>query len=126
MKEFQNTLNKITRRIKGQPEEQFLVILLFAGHGILKQGVQNIVLNEFNPKDGFYKMHAIEGVVRAWANMLQNAYFITIFACCRQTYDQNTMQGFFDADQVGKEEKKVAEDDLKDEVDLDDCTAHET
>ena len=83
------------------------------------------MLNEFNPKDGFYKMHAIEGVVRAMANMLQNAYFITIFACCRQTYDWNTMQGFFDADRVGKEEKKVAEVVEKDEVDIDDCTAHE-
>ena len=36
------------------------------------------------------------------------------------------MQGFFDAEKVGKEEKKVAEDNEKDEVDLDDCTAHET
>ena len=105
MKEFEGTLKKITRRIKGQPEEQFLVILLFAGHGILKQGVQNIVLNEFDPKEGFYKMNPIEGVVRAMANMLQNAYFITIFACCREIYDWNKMHGFFDADQVGKEEK---------------------
>ena len=125
MKEFQNTLNKITKRIKSQPEEQFLVILLFAGHGILKQGVQNIVLNEFNPKDGFYKMHAIEGVIRAWANMLQNAYFITIFACCRQTYDWNTMKGYFDAEQVYKEEKKVFVDNEKDELDIDDSTIQE-
>ena len=84
-------------------------------------------MNEYNPKDGFYKMHAIEGVVRAWANMLQNAYFITIFACCRQTYDWETMKGFYDADQVAKLEKKVSENNEIDEtVDIDDCTAHET
>ena len=52
-------------------------------------------------------MHAIEGVVRGWANSLRNGYFITIFACCRQTYDREKMKGFYEAAEVGMEDKQL-------------------
>ena len=39
MKELNKTLTDIALRIKRNKKENFLVILLFAGHGILKQGV---------------------------------------------------------------------------------------
>ena len=39
MKELNKTLTDIALRIKRNPKENFLVVLLFAGHGILKQGV---------------------------------------------------------------------------------------
>ena len=69
-------------------------------------------------------MHAIEGVVRGWANSLRNGYFITIFACCRQTYDREKMKGFYEAAEVGKEDKqlnKEANEEIKaEESDLQD------
>lgn len=39
MKELTKTLTDIALRIKRNKNENYLVILLFAGHGILKQGV---------------------------------------------------------------------------------------
>ena len=73
---------QIHKRMQKQPDKRFCVIKLYAGHGILKGGVQTIVINEFEKK-GFYKLYDAEGAVRLIARMNPNAYMITIFACCR-------------------------------------------
>ena len=57
-------------------------------------------MNEYSKKDGFYKMYGVEGSVRQMANKLTNAYFMCIFACCRQTYDWDKMKGFYNADEL--------------------------
>ena len=76
------------------PDRQFCLIWLFAGHGILKLGMQTIVVNEFDKTSTFYKLYNAEEIIRVMANGNQNAYMITIFACCRQLHDAAKMQGF--------------------------------
>ena len=78
---------------KKKPVEKTLLLFLFAGHGILKDGIQWLLLNEFEEKTGFYKLLNAEGKLRFWAEIYPNAYIIGIFACCRQLYDHKTMSG---------------------------------
>ena len=47
-----------------KPKVNFLVFLLFAGHGILKDGMQTLVLNEFDDKS-FYNLFKAEHEVRS-------------------------------------------------------------
>ena len=45
---------------------------------------------------------------------------ITIFACCRQLYDEKKMQGYFSKTQIAEEQKKLnlSEDSEEQELDL--------
>ena len=45
----------------------YMVIFLFAGHGILKEGQQEVVINEYNRQKGFYKLFKAESKLRSWA-----------------------------------------------------------
>ena len=77
----------------------YIVILLFAGHGILKDGMQTLVLNEYDQKSGFYKLFKAEDTVRKLSYALNlNSYFICCFACCRELFDPDTMKGCIDGD----------------------------
>ena len=105
-----NQVNSVFRAIKrklvegnnANPKEKYLVILLFAGHGILKDGQQTLVLNEFDSGSGFYKLFKAEDTIRklSYATSL-NSYFICIFACCRELFNPNTMKGCYDACKLG-------------------------
>ena len=70
----------------------YLVILLFACHGFLKDGTQNILLNNYDPKTKFYQMYKAEEKIRSWAQSFPNAYIIGIFACCRQLWNPDAFK----------------------------------
>ena len=91
---------KILRQLTTEPDRKFCTIWLFAGHGILKLGMQTIMVNEFDPKKGFYKLYNAEETIRVMANNNSNSYMITIFACCRQLYNGDKMQGYYSEDQI--------------------------
>ena len=78
---------------KKKPLQRFLVIFLFAGHGLLVEGQQILIYNEFDPKERFYKLLRAEAKLRAYAEIYPNSYIISIFACCRQMYDPGWMHG---------------------------------
>ena len=56
---------------------------MVAGHGIMYEGGQALVINEFDPKREFYKLLKIEAWIRVTAKHYANTYFVGIFACCR-------------------------------------------
>ena len=66
-----------------KPVEKYLIIFLFAGHGILKDGMQALLYNEYDPSTRFYKVLNAEAKLRLWSEIYPNAYIIGIFACCR-------------------------------------------
>ena len=66
----------------------FLIITLYAGHGMLKDGMQSLLMNEFDNLKGFYKMIYAEKIARDWASH-PNTYVIVFFACCRQLYKES-------------------------------------
>ena len=55
-----NEIDKISKKLrlgkKARPPESYLVIILFAGHGILKDGMQMLLYNEYDQATGFYKL----------------------------------------------------------------------
>ena len=73
--------------------EKYLLIFLFAGHGLVMDGQQVLLYNEFDPKEKFYKIMRAEQKLRAYAETYQNSYIVSIFACCRQNYDPSWMRG---------------------------------
>ena len=80
-------LDELSKRIRqgkqSEPPENYLVVLLFAGHGILRDGEQTLLYNEFNQRTGWYKEFRAEAKLRTWAEIFPNLYIIGIFACCR-------------------------------------------
>ena len=76
---------------KKTPVENYLVIFLFAGHGMLKDGMQVMLYNEYDKKAEFYKLMMAEAKLRGWAEIYPNSYIIGIFACCRQLHKNETM-----------------------------------
>ena len=87
LKEVNDTMKEIRLRIhKGRdsvPKINYIIIFLFAGHGLLKEGEQVIVINEYDRSNGFYKLFMAESKLRDLAERYSNAYLIGIFACCR-------------------------------------------
>ena len=80
----------------------------FAGHGMLYEGKQVLLTNEFDPKKGFYKKINVEACVRDLTASHPNLYWIAIFACCRELYDPQKHSGgisFEDALSLGKGKK---------------------
>lgn len=119
LKEVTDVCKKIEIRLKAgkfmEPPENYLVIFLFAGHGILHDGMQSVLVNEYMNRTKFYKMFRAEAIIRGYAGTYPNSYIIGIFACCRQLYNQNEMTGKIskkEADALKQkqiEEKKVEE-----------------
>ena len=60
---FKNVLQKL---IQGNQVSRtnYLLIFFFAGHGVLFEGSQAILLNEFDKRSGFYKMKKVEAKLR--------------------------------------------------------------
>ena len=70
----------------------YLLIFFFAGHGVLLEGSQAILLNEYDKRSGFYKLKKVEAKLRSLAETFPNAYVVGIFACCRQYYNPEKMR----------------------------------
>ena len=64
---------ELTKRLREgkrkQPIEKFLIIFLFAGHGILKDGLQALLFNEYDEKTGFYRLLTAEAKLRLWSEI---------------------------------------------------------
>ena len=86
---------KLDKRLRlgklGPVKTRYTIIWLFAGHGLLADGGQAIVLNEFDPKKKFYKLFAAEKNIRTIADAYPNTYHVCIFACCRQLLEDDLM-----------------------------------
>ena len=52
---FKQIMKTLKAGQKAKPRKDYLIFYLFAGHGILRDGMQTLVLNEFDPQDKFYK-----------------------------------------------------------------------
>ena len=86
-KAFRTTFGKITRRLQKDPDTNYLILYVIAGHGMNQNGQQVIVVNEFDKPKGFYKLFAIEANIRIIAYYNQNSCQYAFFACCREVYD---------------------------------------
>ena len=63
-----------------------LTLFCYASHGMIQDGRQVILVNEFNQKKGFYRFYGAEENMRMTAMTYSNAYIVGIFACCREIF----------------------------------------
>ena len=64
-----------------------LGIFFVAGHGMIHEGTQRLLLNEFDKQRKFYKLFPIEIHIRNMTKYQKNSYLIVTMACCREIYD---------------------------------------
>jgi len=55
-------------------KKQVLLFHFFAGHGVLKDGTQQIIINEYNAKEKNYEFYTAEAIIRVWARSFPNSY----------------------------------------------------
>ena len=91
MEVFSKIIRDVDKGKKVSPQEHVAVIFLFAGHGILKDGCQAMVMNEYDPDTKFYKLLRIEDKIRSLSNSYTNVFNIAIFACCRELWKHEDM-----------------------------------
>ena len=60
IKNFTKLLPELSRLIKNKPNETVFIFSCYASHGMIMDGRQFILVNEFDSKRGFYKLFAAE------------------------------------------------------------------
>ena len=83
-KKFQMTLMK---RLRKDPLKVHLGIFFLAGHGMICDGTQQFLLNEFCRTREFYKLYPIEKIARVLTESMRQCYLIVIVACCRENFN---------------------------------------
>ena len=71
---------------KENPLEMIFTLLCFATHGMIQDGRQIVLVNQFNSEKGFYRSYGAEQNMRDSAKRFPNAYIVGIFACCREIF----------------------------------------
>ena len=78
-------MNKETATAKKEGR-RLMVFHFFAGHGMMKNGSQCVLLNEFDKEENFYKTFSPEAAIRSNARYRSNTYHVAVFASCRENY----------------------------------------
>ena len=73
--------------LKDNPEKTEFGIIFLAGHGMILDGNQTILLNEYCSRSEFYELYKIEAHVRTLTRNFKNSYLVVIAACCRQIFN---------------------------------------
>ena len=77
------------------PEETFLVIYVVAGLGIVYEGKQMVLLNEFDERTKYFKTWAIEHDIHAIAKSYKNTHSIAILRLSRKIFVPDNIKEFF-------------------------------
>ena len=85
-KQAQQMVVKMTKIFKQNPKEMHLGLFFIAGHGMIHEGTQRLLLNEFDKQRKFYKFFPIEINIRNMTKFQKNSYLIVVMACCREIY----------------------------------------
>ena len=112
---------KLERILIEHSNERVLVTYLFSGHGLDFEGIQSVVVNEFDAAKKFYRINKAEDRIKKLALRYKNSFHMVIFSCCREVYSPNrkhrnglpgpmsTAQAYLEARAKADEEKQTAE-----------------
>ena len=81
--EIRKTYEVERKKIKQEDAKNILYVHVFAGHGVLFDGEQCLLVNEYDKRTKFYVKFKAETKIREMAEY-DNTYHITLFACCRE------------------------------------------
>ena len=71
------------KKIRNDKANNYLLFCLFAGHGMISNNEQVILMNEFDKSANFYKFFNAEATLRKLAVQANNVYIVAMYACCR-------------------------------------------
>ena len=63
-------------------------------------GKQMAVVNDWEKRTTFYKMFPAEADIRDGAKKNKNAYFVGLFACCREIYNPRRHRDLFGGTEI--------------------------
>jgi hypothetical protein len=71
--------------------------------------MQHLLVNSYDEKSKFYDMYNVENNLRLAAEQFRNIYIVSLFACCRQTYDRNSvgMDNNFPIESVSRIQEQI-------------------
>lgn len=73
-------------------QEEILLIQTFACHGVVNGGCQDVLVNKYSSKIKFYELIDVEKKTRNYSKDMIRCYFMTLFACCRESYLPNVRE----------------------------------
>ena len=100
-------VTSLAKHLKKNPKDTILILRCFACHGMIQDGRQIILTNEFEKSRQFYKVLGVEQNIRENARNFSNAYLITIFACCREIRSPGIHTGGFDKAYVLAKQEEI-------------------
>ena len=86
VKDCNKATTELNRLLKNNPHETILALFCYASHGMIQDGRQVILINEFSKVKGFYRIFGAEENMRTAAQTFASAYIVGIFACCREIF----------------------------------------
>ena len=86
VKDCNSMITDLNRLLKNNPHETILALFCFASHGMIQDGRQVILVNEYSSAKGFYRFFGAEENMRTTSRTFANAYIVGIFACCREIF----------------------------------------
>ena len=101
-KDYVQIVKKLHQDFRKTPQDIVLIFCVFASHGMIQCGRQTILINEFDKATGFYKLIGAEENIRSAAQRNSNAYFVCIFACCREILLRKNHSGGMSLEEANK------------------------
>ena len=69
-----SAVSSIKKRCRESPAENFLIVYVLASHGMIVDGQQVVLLNQFDERTRYYKMWSAERDIREIAETFANSY----------------------------------------------------
>ena len=98
-------MNELIEFSQRNPNKRILSIQFFASHGYVIYGTQRVVANYFDQTTEYYELINPESSIRSKAESVPNVYFLSLFACCRETRENE--KGIGEAKTKAPEENKT-------------------
>ena len=86
MAQIEKTVNHIKLRLENNPETNYCVIFVAIGHGILKEGSMNVIINQWDDAAKYYTIWDLEELNNKLA-LRSNCYGTVIFATSKVQYN---------------------------------------
>ena len=69
------TVEKAVRTLlKESGDQKIAIVWCFACHGVQANGMQAVIVNEFNKRLGYYKLWYVENMIRGFARKHPNSF----------------------------------------------------
>ena len=80
---------------KYNPDKTYIGFIFVSGHGMVKNGTTQLLLNQRNNNTGYYTLASVEAHITQLTNYNKSAYIVGIFATERITFDKDHHSGMF-------------------------------